>query len=599
MAQRAVNGGKQHDALRFGVLGPVVAFEDDRALALGAPRQRALLAMLLLDAGRPVSVDRIVDGLWADSPPATVQKMVQLYVSRLRRELGPSVIRTTARGYQLDLGDGVLDLIRFRELVEGSRATAGTDAEAAVAGLREALGLWRGEALADILSEPFARTAAASLEELRLATIEERVELELGLGRHADLVPELEALVADNPLRERFRGQLMLALYRCGRQADALETYRAGRAELVERLGLDPSPSLQRLEAAILRQDAELELPVLARSGAAHSREPVGPEVVRPQPRRALLFVVAAVVASAAAFALYSHVTRAGGPVRVAHDSVAVIDSGSGRVLDDIAVGGDPGAMTVGDGAVWVGSREDRTIVRIDPATHRIEQTYGLAYTPQRIAVARSTVAVANGFSGTVSTIDTHLSFISQPRRLRGPTRGQVAMVGSPRELWLGFQDGTVGAFDPETLVERASVSGRGQPGEMAFGGGKLWMTQILNANLTRISARRVKLVGTTHIEGGEPYVAFGAGAVWVVSGGNNRLWRIDPATGSIVTSLAIGTEPSAIAADGGHVWVGSQTGDVYEVDPATNTLTRSFRVAHRVLALAAIDGRIWVSVGS
>lgn len=264
-----------------------------------------------------------------------------------------------------------------------------------------------------------------------------------------------------------------------------------------------------------------------------------------------------------------------------------------------VRVGGDPGVMTVGAGAVWVGSRDDRTIVRIDPVSHKIEQTYGLAYTPEQIAVAGSTVAVANGYSGSISTIDTRLSFLSEPKRLRGPTRGQVAMVGSGRELWLGFQDGSVGAFDPATLRQRGSVSGLGQPGEMAFGDGRLWMTQVLNSDLTRVAARSVKVEGKTHIEGGAPWIAFGAGAVWVVSDGNDRLWRIDPRTGAIVTSIAVGSAPSGIAADDSHVWVGSRTGDVYEIDPGTNTILRSFDLGHPVLALAATSGRLWAAVGA
>ena len=216
--------------------------------------------MLALEPGRVVSVDRLVEALWPGDPPETAAHAVQVYVSQLRKALGP-VIATRAPGYELEVAPERVDVHRFARLAQDGRAALeGGDAAAAEGALRDALALWHGPALADFLYEPFAQTEIARLEELRTITLEERIEADLALGRHAELVPELEALVAAQPLRERPRAQLMLALYRSGRQADALAAYRTARETLVEELGIDPGPELRELEAAILRQDESLLL---------------------------------------------------------------------------------------------------------------------------------------------------------------------------------------------------------------------------------------------------------------------------------------------------------------------------------------------------
>jgi DNA-binding SARP family transcriptional activator len=260
--------------LEFRILGPLEARDGDEAVPLGGPKQRALLAILLLHANEPVSVDRLVDELWGEQPPGTAAHSVEVYVSQLRKALGPGRIVTQRPGYRLELGQDELDLHAFeRLLADGRAALADGDAASAAGTLREALGLWRGAPLADFAFEGFAQQAIGRLEELHLAAVEDRVEADLALGRHAQLVPELEELVRRHPLVERLRGQLMLALYRAGRQAEALEAYAATRAALVEELGIEPSPALQKLERAILNQDAELDAPT---GGRPRSAAPVG-----------------------------------------------------------------------------------------------------------------------------------------------------------------------------------------------------------------------------------------------------------------------------------------------------------------------------------
>ncbi|HEX4747559.1 MAG TPA: BTAD domain-containing putative transcriptional regulator, partial [Gaiellaceae bacterium] len=246
--------------LEVRLLGPLEASRAGAPIALGGPKPRTLLTVLALEPGRVVSVDRLVEALWPGEPPETAAHAVQVYVSQLRKALGP-VIATRPPGYELELAPERVDIQRFTRLAqEGRAALAGDDPVAAEGALRDALALWRGPALADFLYEPFAQTEIARLEELRTVVLEERIDADLGLGRHAELVPELEALVQAQPLRERPRAQLMLALYRSGRQADALAAYRSARDTLVDELGIDPGPELRELEAAILRQDESLLL---------------------------------------------------------------------------------------------------------------------------------------------------------------------------------------------------------------------------------------------------------------------------------------------------------------------------------------------------
>jgi DNA-binding SARP family transcriptional activator len=241
----------------FRLLGPLEVSEHDRPIAIGGVKQRSVLAVLLLHANELVSTDRLVDQLWGAAPPATAAKSIQVYVSRLRKVLGDR-LATRAPGYVLRVEPSELDLVRFEQLAgEARRAAPGSAARK----LREALALWRGPALADLAYESFAQVEIARLEEMRLTVLEQRIDADLALGRHADSIGELEALVARYPLRERLRYQLMLALYRSARQAEALDAYRAARSELSEELGLEPSEELKQLEQAILRQDPALDLP--------------------------------------------------------------------------------------------------------------------------------------------------------------------------------------------------------------------------------------------------------------------------------------------------------------------------------------------------
>src|SRR6266511_2025416 len=247
---------------QFSLLGPLSVTRDGAPIALGGQKRRALLAVLLLDANHVVSRDRLIDALWGEEPPDTARNTIQVYVSQLRKLLPEGVLETAAPGYKLVIEPEAVDLFEFMRLSEEGRTALGTgDAAGAADALRAALALWRGAPLADFAWEPFAQTEIVRLEELRLAALEDRIEADLSLGRHGQLIAELERLVAEHPLRERLRGQLMLALYRSGRQADALAVYQRARRTMVDELGIEPGESLRRLERSILAHDPSLNAP--------------------------------------------------------------------------------------------------------------------------------------------------------------------------------------------------------------------------------------------------------------------------------------------------------------------------------------------------
>jgi DNA-binding SARP family transcriptional activator len=251
-------------------------------------RQRAVLALLLMHANEVVSRDRLIDDIWGEEPPGTAVNVLQTYVSQLRKVLPAGVLETRPPGYAIRVRPGELDLHRFEELVERAGEESAADrAEEAAQLSREALALWRGPALADFAYEAFAQGVIARLEELHVGALERRIDADLVLGRQGELVGELRALVAQHPVRERLHGQLMLALYRAGRQAEALEAYQTARGELVDKLGIEPGAALQELERAILRQDPALDLP----SGGQHfgTRRPATEPPGDLAPRRSIL----------------------------------------------------------------------------------------------------------------------------------------------------------------------------------------------------------------------------------------------------------------------------------------------------------------------
>src|SRR5262245_15764716 len=413
--------------MEFRILGPLQVLDEGREVPLGGAKQRALLALLLLDPNRVVSRDRLIDELWHTDPPDTARTALQVYVSQLRKALGRDLILTQPPGYLIRVSDGELDFHRFERLV----ATARTEepAQAALL-LREGLALWRGAALAE-LGDSFARAERARLEEQRLAALEQRIEAELALGRHAELVPELEGLVREHWQRERLRGELMLALYRCGRQADALEVYRSGRRLLDEELGLKPDDELQRLEKAILNHDPSLASP----TAAGAERPPV--EVRRRASPR----------------------TKA--PI-VPPDSVAVIDQRRSQVVGHVRVGRRPVAVAIGHGSVWAANADDGTVSRIHPDRREVIRTIGIGAPAIDLAVATDAVWVAGGSDGTVSRIDPSTDAVVETIDLRGSSdlvwNPTYAVEADDDSVWIAAGPNHVLRIDPTTIESSAII---------------------------------------------------------------------------------------------------------------------------------------------
>src|SRR5919201_3733391 len=301
--------------MEFRILGPLEALEDGRPLALGRLKERVVLAVLLLHANEFVSRERLIDDLWGEAPPATARKAVNVYISKLRQTLtrnGHDPIATAEGGYRLVVDPDLLDAERLRSLIAQARGRmAEGDSDPASSLLQDALALWRGPTLAGIHLESFGRDEVAQLDELRLAALMDRIDCDLALGRHEQVLGELNVLVREHPLRERLRAQQMLALYRAGRQADALAAYAETRRTLVDDLGIEPSEALQRLQQAVLRHDPSLETPEgtaavngLAPSAAAPPPTPVtdagdGAFRRRFRPRRWQLALAALVILGA------------------------------------------------------------------------------------------------------------------------------------------------------------------------------------------------------------------------------------------------------------------------------------------------------------
>ena len=513
--------------IEFRVLGSFEVVDGDRALGLGSTRQRALLAVLLVHRGEPVSTERLIDELWGEQAPASATKIVQGYVSNLRKALGDELLMTRGHGYALQTEPGQLDGDRFESLAaDGRRALHNGDMRTAVARLRGALGLWRGPPLADFAYESFAQPEIARLEELRLTALEECVDAELALGEHARLVAELEALVYEHPLRERFLAQLMLALYRSGRQADALESYRVARARLVEELGLEHSRELQQLEHAILAQDPVLEAP--ARESA---REP--PAIARIGQRHGLLITAGAAVLLAALVLGAVRLAGSGtSTVKVAPNAVAAIDTHSDRVVGVLGVGARPGAVAFGSGSLWVANLDDQTVSRVNPKTLQTLRTISIRDPPTGLAASAGGVwLVASNPTATfvsVSRIDPQFDTIGHTVRIGNVVPGSPGAIAARQQsVWAAPYSGELTRLDPQTGRVVQHVDPNAAPAGIDVGAGAIWVTDAIADTVTRVDP--TGLLNAIPVGHGPSGIAVGDGGVWVADTGDDAVVRIDP----------------------------------------------------------------------
>ena len=578
--------------IEFRILGSLEAVEDGRQVPLGGSKQRGLLALLLLHANQVVSRDRLIDELWDGSPPETASTALQVHVSGLRKALGREAIATQAPGYKAVVLPGALDLELFEALVARARSD---DAERSAELLREALDLWRGPALAD-LDDSIGRTERAQLEEQRAAAVEQRIDAELELGRHAELLPELETLVREDPLRERRRAQLMLALYRSGRQAEALEAYRSGRKLLADELGLEPAEELRRLEKAILEQDAALAAPAAPASRAA--------EVERePRSRRpwALAVALGALLLVAAVAAGIVLAVRNSATVVVRPDSVAAVDDHSGNVVADVPIGGRPVAIALGAGSVWVVDADHSTLSRIDEETKERLPIGGLGSDLSDVAYGFGSVWVAGGNDGTLVRLDPQHNGAEQVD-LRG-SRASPQPVFSVRvgagAVWV-TQGNHVLRIDPaeNRVTGRRTVD---QPQGIAAGLDSLWVT-TLDERVLRIDARTMKLVYAQDVSHVCYFPLVAEGSLWVVatpslSSNVPEVWRLDPGTLTQEASFPLPKRfPYQLAGGSGAVWsVDPDDGTLWRFDADTNRVLQFASLAHHPVSLTVGDGTIWV----
>ena len=584
--------------MRFCVLGPLEAYADGRNVAVGGGRQRALLALLLVHAGEVVSRDRLLEELWAGEPPPSGPQSLDAYLSRLRkafREAGAGdVLVTRAPGYVLQVEE--TDARRFEALAaEGREALIAGAAERAARALAEALALWRGAAYAEVADETWARAEAGRLAELRLSASADRIEAELALGHHNALVPELELLVAREPTRERLVSQLMLALYRSGRQVDALAAYRAARGSLVEELGLEPGPELRRLEAAVLAQDPALDLP------AKPAGRPVS-QAARPGNRRRQPWAVLGAVALLATASITAVVALGSGATgtssAIMPNGAGAVDPVTGRVAASVPVGSAPGGIAAGAGSIWVTNGADGTVTRIDPSGPHVQQTLVVGSLPAGIVYGAGAVWVANALDGSVSRIDPRANQVVQTISVGGRPIAMAAGLGA---VWVADADGdAIVALDPRAGVPRRSVRLEDAAGGVAVGFGSLWVTEPLAHKLVRIDAVSGETLAEIGVGAGAGPVAAGDGAVWVVNQLDGTLSRVDPVRNAVASTVPIGDAPTAVAAGSGGVWVSDEgAGTLVSVDPGTGTVRGLYSIGAAPAAVTLVGQTPWVAAGA
>jgi YVTN family beta-propeller protein len=555
------------------LLGPVELRLGDGPVELGPRKQRAVLAMLALRAGRTVPTDALIEGLWGEDPPASATKMLQLYVSHLRPLLGGNgaAIVTHGRGYALHVGEDEVDAARAERLVEQDRP-------------RDALALWHGDALEDVADEPFAAAEIRRLEELRLRASEAAIDTDLSAGRHAEVIGELDALVRDHPLREHLHAQRILALYRARRQSEALEAYRDARSTLVEEIGVEPGAELRALHEQVLSQDPALDLAPPARATA-----PRPPPSRRPH--RLLLAAAAVLLAGIAAFGLIRVLEPEGLP-GIREDAVGVIDQGGSRITAQYPVGRAPGAVASGGGSVWVASPLDGTVSRLD-GRHEPVTTIPVGGEPDALAFGAGSLWVADGDGRDVAQVDPGSNQVMQRIPAANAPKSLVVAGGA---LWVvSGADGSVRRIEIGGASRTLRLGAKATA--VAAGAGAIWVTSEEAGTVTRVDRRSGAIVTQVNVGNGPTAVAVGEGAVWVVNRGDGTLSRVDPAKNAVSGTVPVGTDPRAVAVGGGRVWVaGGEDGTVVRVDPVGPRVLSRLHTGSSPTALTVADGSVWTA---
>jgi YVTN family beta-propeller protein len=631
--------------MEFRILGPLEVLEGDNPVALGTLKERLVLGVLLLHANEFISRERLIDDLWGEAPPPTARKAVNVYLSQLRKALkrgGIDPITTGSGAYRLHVEAEDLDADRMQVLVASARELAATgELENAAERFREALSLWRGPTLAGLQLESLGRDEVAQLDELRVATLIDRIDCDLALGRHEQVLGELNVLVREHPLRERLRAQQMLALYRAGRQADALDAYAEARGTLVDDLGIEPSPALQRLQQAILRHDASLETPAgtaAVNGGAPVEGAPAPTPAVRPEERRIRRFrprrwqlALAALVILAASVAAVIVSSSSGRSPHVVPNSLVRLDPRSGKPTLVVPVGVEPGPIAFTPTAIWTVNHGDRTVSRYDLRTHRVQTRGGFPKQPYDVVadmagnvwVSDKTPIVTRLAAGVGGTSSGPLyPSMAQTIRVPGPGVGHEALgagyvwaIVGP--LTIPGEDDRLSLIDMQGNRVVSSIRLGRSTTTIAFGYGSAWIgtydgsaswLAIISAGSTK--PEWIRLVPGDHCGPpydpgpyGSPLVATGSGSVWVLTCGQTKdeqLIKVDPETRRVLANIPMSKlAPSFLAVGAGSVWVDNgRSPSVSQIDSRTNKVIRTIRVGGNVCGLAATRDAVWVAIG-
>jgi DNA-binding SARP family transcriptional activator/streptogramin lyase len=624
--------------VEYRILGPLEVVEGGNPVALGTLKERLVLGVLLLHANEFVSRERLIDDLWGEAPPPTARKAVNVYVSQLRKALGQvgdDPITTASGGYRLQAEPDAVDASRVQHLVASAREhVAQGEPESAAERLQEALSLWRGPTLAGLQLESRGRAEVAQLDELRLAALMDRIDCDLALGRHEQVLGELNVLVGEQPLRERLRAQQMLALYRADRQVEALDAYADARRTLVDDLGIEPSEALQRLQQAILRHDPALELPsgTAATNGVPAPSQAgdagFAPSRSRPRaPRRRLaLAAVASVAAVAAVVAVVA--TRSGGHElvpsafqQIRPNSLARVDPATGSVVGDVPLGLEPGPMALARSTLWILNRGTGTIQRYGLRDRKLTQPVGAGANPYGIAAdADGNVWVSerrpvvrwilHPASGTgASAVPAETKDIRVPLPGTGAEAfgdGYLWVIPGPRVLPAGDQG--VSRIDVRSHALASTIPLDGQTTAIAYAHGSAWIGTYDRKHSTaglwvvRAGSERPELIRLETGDGWGPLaIAAGAGDIWVLTSAFTLI-RIDPETQRIVKRIPmIAEQPELLAFGAGSLWTANRTDSVSEIDPRTNKRVRTTRLSgYRSIpcGITATRNAVWVTMG-
>jgi DNA-binding SARP family transcriptional activator len=522
--------------------------------------------------------------------------MLRNAISQLRRQLGDT-IETTPGGYRLHLGTNTLDARRFTELVAAGREAARAgEAEQASSALGEALGLWRGRPLDGVARNGEFDARTSELEELRRAAVLDRIDADLDVGgSESEIVIEAGRLIEEDPYNERLRGQLMTALYRAGRQADALAAYQDARRTLASDLGLEPSEALRELERRILQHDPRLEAP---------QREPR-------TPRRAARWRVAVAVVVIAAVVSVAVLTRGGGGapvIGVPPSSLALIDAHSGEVSATAGLGGSPTAVASGAGGAWAATA-NHTLVHVSQSGHAVE-TFGVGFAPVDLATHGDTVwAVSRGYLSRIARLRRgELANYSLGRRETPPGQSgrELHVTVDAGGAWVGDGDNGIYRLDgPTARLVAIAPDGLGSQhgGELVLGAGSVWVSDASHDGVvTRLDAVTGGEVATVTLpldaETNGP-AAFGDNALWTVSRGETTLWRIDADANTVTQTVRVGVGTTGLAYGGGSIWaVNSLDKTLLRIDPDAPRVAKTWRFSRVPVAVAAGAGRVWVAFG-